>query len=190
MPDLEIEPRPLRVVNAARRTDSVWLFTFDAADGQGLNLDFIPGQVAVLSIPDIGEAYMAIASAPRANGVMEFLIKRSGEVGERVCDLGHEADVRLVRIVGRGFPVDEYEGKTLAFVAAGTAIAPVRSAISHAVSRRGKFGRIVLVHGVRRPEDLAVDDDLDHWREAGVAASVRGLARPLGRAVAVRLAGR
>jgi sulfhydrogenase subunit gamma (sulfur reductase) len=168
MPERAIEPRQLRVVNAARRTDAVWLFTFDAADGRALDLDFVPGQVAVLSIPDIGEAYMAIASPPGARGIVEFLIKRSGEVGERVCDLGHEANVRLVRVVGHGFPVDDFEGKDLVFVAAGTAIAPVRSAIAHSVTRRGKFRRIVLVHCVRRPEDFAVDDELDHWREAGV----------------------
>jgi NAD(P)H-flavin reductase len=73
-----------------------------------------------------------------------------------------------VGLVGRGFPVDDYEGKDLLFVAAGTAIAPVRAAISHAVARRGSFGKITLVHGVRRPADFAVDDDLDRWREAGV----------------------
>lgn len=169
MSDAVFEPRHLRVVSAARRTDQVWLFAFDAADGSSLDdLEFDPGQVAVLSIPELGEAYMAIASPPSTRGVLEFLVKRSGDVGTTICDLAHETDLQLVGIVGRGFPVDDFEGKDLIFVAAGTAIAPVRSAIAHALTRRGKFGRIVLVHGVRRPEDFAVDDDLDHWREAGV----------------------
>jgi NAD(P)H-flavin reductase len=173
MSDEPFRARRLRVVNAARRTDSVWLFTFDAAEGSTLDdLDFEPGQVAVLAIPSVGEAYMAIASPPSAHGILEFLVKRSGEVGERLCDLGHDADVQLVGLFGRGFPVDSYGGGDLVFVASGTAIAPVRSAISHAVDHRTSFGRIVLVHGVRHPTDFAVDDELDLWRASGVDVSL------------------
>src|SRR4051794_21337650 len=169
MAEADFTPRRLRVENAARRTDSVWLFTLTAAEGERLDdLRFDPGQVAVLSIPDYGEAYLAIASPPDDPTRLEFLVKRTGDVGERLCDLGRAAEPSLVALVGRGFPVDEFEGKDLLFVAAGTAIAPVRAAIAHAVNRRPSFGSIVLVHGVRRPGDFAVDDEIDHWRERGV----------------------
>ncbi len=161
--------RRLRVENVARRTDAVWLFTFTPDNGLALDdLTFNPGQVAVLSLPDCGEAFLAIASPPDEPMRLEFLVKRTGELGERLCDLGQSAHVELVSIVGRGFPVDEFTGEDLLFVAAGTAIAPVRAAISHAVKRRGSFGRIGLVHGVRSPADFAVDDELDVWRTAGV----------------------
>lgn len=169
MPEERFEPRHLRVVAAARRTDSVWLFSFAARDGETLaDLAFEPGQIAVLSLPDAGDAYMAIASPPGSGSTLEFLVKRTGDVGALLCDLGRDADVRLVAITGRGFPVDRFEGKDLVFVAAGTAIAPVRSALSHACTRRTSFGRIVLIHGVRRPEDFAVDDELDRWRACDV----------------------
>lgn len=169
MDDRFASPRRLRVENVARRTGVVWLFTMAADDGSSIaDLQFEPGQVAVLSIPEFGEAYMAIASPPDQRGTLEFLVKRTGEVGERLCDLGSLATVDLTGLVGSGFPVDRYAGKDLVFVAAGTAIAPIRAAIGHAVANRSNFGRIVLVHGVRRPEDFAVDDEIDHWRAAGV----------------------
>lgn len=169
MADAEFQPRRLRVESVARRTDTVWLFTFMAGDDARLDdLRFEPGQVAVLRVPDFGAAYLAIASPPDNTNALEFLVKRTGEVGQRLCDLGRSAEADLVGLIGRGFPVDAFEGKDLIFVAAGTAIAPIRAAISHAVKRRTTFGKIVLVHGVRRPEDFAVDDELDHWREAGV----------------------
>jgi NAD(P)H-flavin reductase len=169
MGETAFTPRRLRVERVARRTDQVWLFTFGADEGSRIDdLTFDPGQVAVLSLPDLGEAYLAIASSPDRRDALEFLVKRSGDLGEQLCNLGRSAEVDLVGFVGRGFPVGAFEGKDLVFVAAGTAIAPVRAAISHAISRRASFGRIVLVHGVRRPEDLAVDDELDHWRDAGV----------------------
>jgi NAD(P)H-flavin reductase len=162
-------PRRLRVERVARRTDAVWLFTLAASEGSRIDdLTFDPGQVAVLAIDGDCEAYMAIASPPDQRETLEFLVKRTGDAGERLCDLGRLADVELRGVVGRGFPVDSFAEKDLIFVAAGTAIAPVRAAISHAIQHRERFGRIVLVHGVRHPDDFAVDDELDHWREAGV----------------------
>ena len=169
MADADFRPRRLHVERVARRTADVWLFALAPDEGSRIDdLNFGPGQVAVLAIDDVGEAYMAIASPPDQRDALEFLVKRSGDAGARLCDLGRLADVELKGIVGRGFPVDSYREKDLIFVAAGTAIAPVRAALSHAVQHRERFGRIVLVHGVRRPEDFAVDDELDHWREAGV----------------------
>jgi NAD(P)H-flavin reductase len=193
MAEGEFRPRGLRVENVARRTDSVWLFTFAADEASRLDdLAFEPGQVAVLSLPDYGEAYLAIASAPDDPTSLEFLVKRTGDLGERLCDLGRSAEATLVGLVGRGFPVGAYEGKNLLFVAAGTGVAPVRAAIAHAVKRRARFGRITLVHGVRTPSDFAVDDDLDRWRAAGVdvrlVVSQPGAARwdgPVGRVQAL-----
>ena len=169
MAEEPFQARRLRVEQVARRTDAVWLFTFSPDEGARIDdLTFDPGQVAVLGIDDLDDAYMAIASAPGDRERIDFLVKASGEAGERLCDLGRLARVELKGIVGRGFPVDSYPTKDLVFVAAGTAIAPVRAAIAHAIKRRDRFGRIVLVHGVRRPDDFAVDDEIDHWREAGV----------------------
>lgn len=169
MVELAFQPRRLRVEQVARRTDSVWLFTFAADEGSRIDdLSFDPGQVAVIEIDELEAAYMAIASPPADREHIEFLVKASGDAGQRLCDLGRLARVELTGLVGRGFPVDSYPTKDLVFVAAGTAIAPIRAAIAHAITHRERFGRIVLVHGVRRPADFAVDDELDHWREAGV----------------------
>lgn len=169
MTESTFAPRKLRVESVARRTDSVWLFTFVAAEGDRIDdVKFEPGQVAVLSVAEVGETYMAIASAPDARHRLEFLVKNDGPFGTRLFDLGHESDVSLVRLCGQGFPVDRYWGRDLLFVAAGTAIAPVRAAVSHAASRRSSFGRLILVHGVRRPQDFAVDDEIDAWRHADV----------------------
>jgi NAD(P)H-flavin reductase len=169
MAEESFQTRRLRVEQVARRTDAVWLFTFSADEGSRIDdFAFDPGQVAVLAIDDLDDAYMAIASPPGDRGRIEFLVKASGDAGQRLCDLGRLARVELKGVVGRGFPVDSYPTKDLVFVAAGTAIAPIRAAIAHAIRTRDRFGRIVLVHGVRRPGDFAVDDEIDHWREADV----------------------
>ena len=161
--------RRLRAAGVSVRTGSVRLFTFVPAEGASLDdLTFTPGQVAVLSVPGLGDAYFAIASPPNRRGALEFLVKRGGAVGDRLFEQGAGAEVELKNVVGRGFPLDTFEGKDLIFVAAGTAIAPVRAAIDHAVARREAFGRVVLVHGVRHPADFAVDDEIDQWRQSNV----------------------
>src|SRR6185369_9524296 len=66
------------------------------------------------------------------------------------------------------FPVDEYDGRDLFFVAIGTAIAPVRAAVEHALERRSRFGRIAMLYGARTPDNFAFAGDYDRWREAGV----------------------
>lgn len=169
MHDQTFTPRRLRVESVARRTDSVWLFTFAASDECRIDdVRFEPGQVAVLSVPEVGEAYMAIASSPDARHRLEFLVKNEGALGTKLFDLGHQSEVSLVGLAGHGFPVDRFWGRDLLFIAAGTAIAPIRAAVSHAAARRSSFGRLVLVHGVRHPADFAVDDEIDAWRRADV----------------------
>jgi sulfhydrogenase subunit gamma (sulfur reductase) len=161
--------RRLRAASVSARTGSVRLFTFVPAEGSSLDdLSFAPGQVAVLSLAGVGDAYFAIASPPGRRGRLEFLVKRGGGVGDRLFESGEGVEVELKNVVGRGFPVDRFEGKDLIFVAAGTAIAPVRAAIDHAIARREAFGRIALVHGVRHPADFAVDDEIDQWRQSNV----------------------
>ena len=110
MGETAFTPRRLRVERVARRTDQVWLFTFGADEGSRIDdLTFDPGQVAVLSLPDLGEAYLAIASSPDRRDALEFLVKRSGDLGEQLCNLGRSAEVDLVGFVGRGFPVGAFE---------------------------------------------------------------------------------
>lgn len=169
MGEQHFAPRRLRVLDSSRRTDTITLFRFVADDGFSLSdLSFEPGQVAEVTVPDIGRAYLAIASAPDDPTILEFLVKRVGDVGEQLCDLGARAVVDLTGFLGKGFPVDQFEGKDLVFVSVGTAIAPIRAALSHVAQKRSLFGRVVLVHGVRRPEDFSVDEEIDSWRQKNI----------------------
>jgi NAD(P)H-flavin reductase len=131
---------------------------------------FAPGQVARLRVGQT-ESYFAIASAPE-DEEFEFLIKRtggaSGDAGGPFYSLKEGDRVELSQIVGRGFRVDEHAGDDLVFVAMGTGIAPVRSALRHAIARPGRFGRLVVLYGARTPEDFCYADETESWRAAGV----------------------
>jgi NAD(P)H-flavin reductase len=131
---------------------------------------FTPGQVARLRAGET-ESYFAIASAPE-DEEFEFLIKRtggaSGDAGGPFYSLKEGDTVGLAQVVGRGFHVDEHAGDDLVFVAMGTGIAPVRSALRHAIARPGRFGRLVVLYGARTPEDFCYADETEQWQAAGV----------------------
>src|SRR5262245_47228739 len=94
-------------------------------------LGFTAGQVAVLGAEGLKSCYLAFASAPE-DKEYEFLVKRGGPenvAGALFESEGKHLDLRLSGIVGHGFPVEEYKGADLVFVAMGTGLAPLRSVL-------------------------------------------------------------
>ena len=144
--------------------------SFRMSHDSGREISYEPGQVAQLRA---GEtlSYFAFASAPE-DDELEFLIKRTGgasnELGGPFYSLKEGDSVELAQIVGRGFHVDAHAGSDLVFVAMGTGVAPVRSALRHAIARAGRFGRLVVLYGARTPEDFCYADETESWQAAGV----------------------
>jgi sulfhydrogenase subunit gamma (sulfur reductase) len=144
--------------------------SFDMRPEGGKKITYEPGQVALLRVGD-AQSHFAIASAPE-DDALEFLIKRTGgassEVGDPFYGLTEGDRATLSSVVGRGFLLDEQEGRDLVFVAMGTGIAPVRSALRHAIARADRFGQLVVLYGARTPEDFCYSDETEAWQAAGV----------------------
>jgi sulfhydrogenase subunit gamma (sulfur reductase) len=154
-----------RVREQARDTRS---FDMIPEDGEGRSeLRFVPGQVAILRAGDEGPAYFAFASAPEDEEV-EFLIKRGGGASGLIYEMTEGSRVELVNIVGSGFALDEQKGKDLVFVAMGTGVAPLRSALRHTFRHAGDYGQLVVLYGARTPDDFCYRDETETWEEAGV----------------------
>lgn len=178
MPETGVELRahPVRVVAVEPQTPDAWLVRVEAvpAGHHGTSADAAraiehePGQVGILRTPGGDQAYIGFASPPSAAEAPEFLVKRVGPVGEWLVDAVPGAEFTIAGPVGNGFHVDAHSGKDLLFVAMGTAIAPIRSALLHAIERREQFGRIALVYGARSPQQFAFRSEFDRWREADV----------------------
>jgi NAD(P)H-flavin reductase len=161
-------PRSLvikRVRDEARDTRSFDMLPQDALETHGLS--FTPGQVAVLRAGDEGSAYFAFASAPEDTEV-EFLIKRGGGASGLIYEMTEGERVELLNIVGSGFALQEQKGKDLVFVAMGTGVAPLRSALRHTIRHAGDYGQLVVLYGARTPDDFCYRDETDSWEAAGV----------------------
>ena len=130
-------------------------------------LTFLPGQVAVLRVANGEQSYFALASAPE-DAELEFLVKRGGGASETIFEMGEGDRVALTGIAGTGFALDEQRGKDLVFVAMGTGVAPLRSALRHVLKRPGDFGKLVVLYGARTPDDFCYRDETESWEAAGV----------------------
>ena len=144
----------------ARSTRSFHLHSSEA-------IDFTPGQVAILRVEGEDSAYFAFASAPEDRDV-EVLVKQKVGASAVIYNMCVGDEIELVGVVGHGFNLDVMKGRDLVFVAMGTGVAPLRSALRHVLKRKDEFGHLVVLYGARTPDDFCYRDETDAWEDAGV----------------------
>ncbi len=130
-------------------------------------ISFVPGQVAVLEVEGEAPAYFAFASAPE-DPELEVLVKQNPGTGNSIFDMRVGERVQLLDVAGHGFALDEQKGKDLVFVAMGTGVAPLRSALRHVLGRKRDFGQLVVLYGARTPDHFCYKDETESWEDRGV----------------------
>jgi NAD(P)H-flavin reductase len=155
-----------RVHEEAKDTRAFDALPEGAANGHGV--EFRPGQVALLRAGEQQPAYFAIASAP-GDEELEFLVRLTEDPAARTLyRMSPGQSVELVGIVGHGFDLDALVGSDLVFVAMGTGVAPLRSALRSVLPRAERYGRIFVLYGARTPDHFCYRDETDSWKAAGV----------------------
>ena len=64
---------------------------------------------------------------------------------------------------GNWFPVDDWRGKNVVFIAGGIGLAPVRCVIWNVLDRRDEFKDVTIVYGARSVGDLVYKRELEEW---------------------------
>jgi sulfhydrogenase subunit gamma (sulfur reductase) len=130
-------------------------------------ISFWPGQVAVLVVEGEAPAYFAFASAPEDNE-LEVLVKQNPGTSNRIFDMQVGERIQLLEVAGQGFALDEQKGKDLVFVAMGTGVAPLRSALRHVLRRKRDFGQLLVLYGAQTPDHFCYKDETETWEDSGV----------------------
>jgi NAD(P)H-flavin reductase len=112
-------------------------------------------------------AYYAFASAPD-DSELEVLVKQTAGVSSRIFDMQAGERIELLEVTGHGFALEEQKGNDLVFVAMGTGVAPLRSALRHVLKRKQDFGQMVVLYGARTPDHFCYKDETQSWEDAGV----------------------
>lgn len=155
-------PIPARISSIKPMTEFESLFT--VALPHDMTLHHSPGQFVQVSILGVGEAPISISSSPsRSNGFFQLCIRRVGDLTNAIHKLKPGAIVGIRGPFGRGFPIQEFRGKDILFIAGGLGMAPLRSLITEVLDERGNYGRVIILYGARSPQDLLFRDELVEW---------------------------
>ncbi|MEJ5376945.1 MAG: FAD/NAD(P)-binding protein [bacterium] len=126
---------------------------------------YTPGQFAELSLAGKGEIPIGIASSPTETGHLLFTVNKAGVVTQALHEM-NEGDLMGVRgPLGKGFPLDLFEGKNVVFIGGGFAFTTLRSTIQYMLDpgNRSRFGHITVIYGARRPGLLLYKETLKEW---------------------------
>jgi NAD(P)H-flavin reductase len=156
---------PKKLVIAGVREQARITRSFDLRSSEAI--EFTPGQVAILRAGGEEPAYFAFASAPEDRD-LEVLVKQKVGASSVIYNMCVGEEIELVGVVGHGFNLDVMKGRDLVFVAMGTGVAPLRSALRHALKCKHDFGQLVVLYGARTPDDFCYRDETDAWEDAGV----------------------
>ena len=159
--DSEYEIKKGRILRVKKITDSEKLFEIVLPGGENLNHE--PGQFVMISLLGVGEAPFSISSSPTKLGSFELVIRDVGKLTHALHRLKAGDEVGIRGPFGKGFPVHILEGSDLLFVAGGLGIVPLHSLINYAIDNRRDFGKVNILLGCGKPEDLLFSDELDEW---------------------------
>ncbi|HSO01883.1 MAG TPA: FAD/NAD(P)-binding protein, partial [Gaiellaceae bacterium] len=125
--------------------------------------DFRAGQFGEYSGFGAGESTFCIASSPTREGYIECSFKSIGKVTSALREVNVGDTVGFRGPYGNWFPVDDWKGKDVVFVAGGIGLAPVRCVIWNVLDRRDEFGDVTIVYGARSVDDLVYKRELEEW---------------------------
>ncbi len=127
------------------------------------SFSFRAGQFGEYSVFGAGESTFCIASPPTRTGYLECTVKAAGKVtgSLREVDVGDVLGFRGP--YGNVFPVEEWEGRDLVFIAGGIGLAPVRCVIWNVLDLRDRYGEVTIVYGARSVADLVYKRELEEW---------------------------
>jgi NAD(P)H-flavin reductase len=129
------------------------------------NFEFRTGQFGEYSVMGEGESTFCIASSPTRKGYIECTFRQAGRVTTALNkrDIGDTIGFRGP--YGNIFPIDDWKGKNLLFIAGGIALPPMRSVIWNCLDLRENYKDVTILYGARTTADLVYKHELRDWEE-------------------------
>lgn len=124
---------------------------------------FAPGQFNMLALHGIGEVPISIVSDVEDVHLFDHTIRAVGRVTRALARLECGARLGVRGPFGRGWPLEAAEGRDLVVLTGGLGCAPAVSVIRHVLRRRGSFGRLTIMQGVKHANDLLWREQYEAW---------------------------
>jgi len=133
-------------------------------DEDQVNFSFKAGQFGEYSVYGAGESTFCIASSPTRKGYIECTFRQTGKVTNALANCEEGSVIGFRGPYGNIFPIDEWKGKNLLFIAGGIALPPMRCVIWNALDIRENFRDVTIIYGARSVKDLVYKYELEEWQ--------------------------
>lgn len=166
MSDNIYKPYLMEIENIVEETPDVRTFRLKFKNSQDSDkFAFKAGQFGEYSVLGEGESTFCVASSPTRKGYIECTFRKAGRVTNALANLEIGDTVGFRGPYGNTFPVEEWEGKNLLYIAGGIALPPMRCVIWNTVDLREKYKNITIVYGARTVADLVYKHELKEWED-------------------------
>jgi sulfhydrogenase subunit gamma (sulfur reductase) len=166
MSDNIYKPYLMEIENIIEETPDVRTFRLKFKNiEEAENFAFKAGQFGEYSVLGEGESTFCVASSPTRKGYIECTFRKAGRVTNSLANLEVGDTVGFRGPYGNTFPIEEWEGKNLLYIAGGIALPPMRCVIWNTVDLRDKYKDITIVYGARTVSDLVYKHELKEWEE-------------------------
>jgi sulfhydrogenase subunit gamma (sulfur reductase) len=166
MSDNIYRPYLMEIENIIEETPDVRTFRLKFKTAEDAEkFAFRAGQFGEYSVMGEGESTFCVASSPTRKGYIECTFRKAGRVTNALANLEIGDTVGFRGPYGNTFPIEEWEGKNLLYIAGGIALPPMRCVIWNTVDLRDKYKDITIVYGARTVSDLVYKHELKEWEE-------------------------
>jgi len=150
-----------KIINEAPDVRTFRLKFLNEEDGK--NFDFKAGQFGEYSVFGEGESTFCIASSPTRKDYIECTFRKVGRVTSGLANLEEGDTMGLRGPYGNTFPIDDWKGKNLLYIAGGIALPPMRCVIWNTIDLRQNYKDITIVYGAKTVNDLVYKHELAEW---------------------------
>ena len=157
-------PRFMRVARRVRELSDTWTLELVSPDGGPL-LRYAPGQFTMMYVFGVGEIPVSISGDAADTSRLLQTVRAVGKVSQAIAKLTAGEMLGLRGPYGTAWPVAQGYGRDVVVIAGGLGLAPLRPALYQLRAERERFGKLVLLYGTRRPEDILFSRQLSTWRQ-------------------------
>jgi NAD(P)H-flavin reductase len=154
-------PEVVRVAAVRRETADTWTL---ALEPPGREWSYLPGQFNMLYAFRVGEAPISICGRGPRGGALLHTVRAIGAVSAALARVKRGACVGLRGPFGSAWPVEQAAGSDVLIAAGGLGLAPLRPVLRALAARRARYGRVTLLYGARRPEEILYRREIEAWR--------------------------
>lgn len=146
-------PLPFRIARRTRETADTFTLELLPAD-VACECGFAPGQFNMLYAFGVGEAAISICGDPTRPESLFHTIRAVGATTRALSAMKAGATLGVRGPFGRGWPMQDAEGRDVLLIAGGIGLAPLRGALWHALAHRSRYRNVTLLYGARSPAEV------------------------------------